>query len=226
MKKSNFSSIHQFSTYILFAICLVGFFAFTKVKKDTPTVSVSADKMNILYIGIDNPITVAVEGAYSEDLTVQCEDGEVINLGGGHYNVRVRKPGNKKITVLAKGVTTQEVVYRVKRIPDPIAKIGWISGGRTSITELKRNGKIRADLGNWVIEEKCKIQGFEFTWQSQDKDNDPIGIVNKGDQFNEDVLEVLEKVQSADVIYFDRIKARCPGDPAGRMINSMVFKIR
>jgi hypothetical protein len=29
-----------------------------------------------------------------------------------------------------------------------------------------------------------------------------------------------------DTYYFDNVKALCPGDPAGRPINSMVYKIK
>lgn len=225
MKKKQLSSSRgKIDIFLFLAIITFSFLAFSDAYRQTPTVSVSADKMNILYIGIDNPITVAVEGVLSEDLTVTCEDGEVENLGNGHYNVQVRKPGKKKITVIAKGVTTQEIIYRVKRIPDPTANVGFIQGGSISAERIKLESGVQAYLSNWPLEETCEIRGYYFTWTREGEN--PIEVVNAGEKFNDAVLKLLEQIQSGDVIYFDQIRAKCPGDPAARKINSMVFKIR
>jgi len=67
--------------------------------------------MNLFYIGIDNPITVAMAGVPTEKVKVSCENGEIEDLGNGHYNVRVKTVGNKIIKVEADGITTKEIEY-------------------------------------------------------------------------------------------------------------------
>ncbi|MEM6963494.1 MAG: GldM family protein [Bacteroidota bacterium] len=226
MKKNYlFFAPRKNNPFILLAIITFSFLAFSKAYRQSPTVSVAADKMNILYIGVDNPITVAVEGVFSEDITVTCEDGKVENLGGGHFDIQVFQPGNKKITVIAKGITTREIIYRVKRVPEPRAVLGnsYSSGGKVSMEQILSTDGIKAYLSNWPREEFCSIESYQVIFQTGN--NDPVSVFNDGAKFNDVVKELINNVKPGDVIYFDNVKSKCPGDPAARSMNSMVFKI-
>lgn len=221
MKKITQSPQFKYLSFVLFLLTV---FAFSKALKSTPTVSVSADKMNLFYIGIDNPITVAMAGIPAEKVKVSCEDAEIENLGNGHYNVRIKTVGNKTIKVEADGIAPKEIQYRVKRIPDPISKIGFLSGGTASIGYFEHQKKITADLISWPLEEKCVVEGFAMTIQS--KGSDTVEVINEGEYFSATSLSLLEVIKSGDIVYFDNIKCKCPGDPASRKINAMVFKMK
>ena len=225
MKKTSPFPQCKTTSFVLFStLFLLTVFGFSKALKSTPTVSVAADKMNLLYIGIDNPITVAMAGVPSDKIRVSCEDAEIEDLGNGHYNFRINTVGNKIIKVEADGVAPKEVEYRVKRIPDPTAMINFSSGGVIGVETFKQQKKVHANLQGWPLQEKCVVQSFVVTRQSKMKD--PIEVKNEGENFSETTLELLEGLQSNDVIYFDQIRCKCPGDPAARNINAMVFKVR
>lgn len=225
MKKIiRFPQVKNISILLFSTLFLLTAFAFSKALKSTSTVSVAADKMNLFYIGIDNPITVAMAGVPSDKVQVSCDDAKIEDLGNGHYIVRINTVGNKIIKVEADGIAPQEIEYRVKRIPDPKAMIGFLSGGAVSIGYFEHQKKITAQLIGWPIEEKCMIQGFAMTIQS--KSSDPVEVINEGEYFNVTSLSLLEVIKSNDVVYFDQIRCKCPGDPAARNINSMVFKMR
>lgn len=225
MKKiTRFPQVKNISLLLFSTLFLLTVFAFSKALKSTPTVSVAADKMNLFYIGIDNPITVAMAGIPSEKVKVTCEDAEIKNLGNGHYNVRIKTVGKKIIKVEADGIAPKEIEYRVKRIPDPAPMINFSSGGAFGVDEFKRHKKIRASLQGWPLEEQCVVQGFVVTRQS--KIMDPVEVKNEGENYSETTLELIENIQTGDVIYFDNILCKCPGDLASRKINSMVFKMR
>ena len=212
-------------SFLLFAsLFLLTVFAFSKTLKSTPTVSVAADKMNLFYIGIDNPITVAMAGIPAEKIKVSCDEAEIEDLGNGHYNVRINTVGKKIIKVEADGIAPKEIEYRVKRIPDPTAMINFSSGGAFGVDAFKQQKKIHASLQGWPLEEQCVVQSFTITRQS--KMANPVEVINKGANFSETTLELVENIKSGDVVYFDNIKCKCPGDPASRKINSMVFKMR
>ena len=49
---------------------------------------------------------------------------------------------------------------------------------------------------------------------------------NAGARYNAKSKELINKAKPGDIYYYDNVKAKCPGDPAGRKINSMVFKIK
>ena len=71
---------------------------------------------------------------------------------------------------------------------------------------------------------KCQIQGFIITRQA--KRADPIDVNNRGPRYSPEARNLVNRAKPGDVYYFDNVKATCPGDPAGRKINSMVFKIQ
>ena len=220
MKNLNQNSLSPFGVNTI--IFLFGLFAFSDAMRPTPTASVAADKMNIFYIGIDNPITVAMAGVPSEKVQVSCENAKIKNLDNGHYNVIVNEVGNKTIKV-TDGNHTQEIIYRVKRMPDPHSVFAGMRGGSIKLYRFKQQKGINVTLGAIPLKEKCEIIDYEMTRQS--KGTDVISIKNKGAKFSTESQKIVNEARKGDIYYFDHIRCECPGDPGGRKINSMVFRI-
>src|SRR5690606_9449026 len=63
-----------------------------------PTAVVSPDKMNVLYIGVDNPISVSVPGIPRESIRASISSGS-LSGGNGNYTARVSEPGTAVISV-------------------------------------------------------------------------------------------------------------------------------
>jgi N-acetylmuramoyl-L-alanine amidase len=88
-----------------------------------PKVAIALDKINVLYIGIDNPITIAVSGYKSEDLIVSMNNG-IISGKDGKYIAHVTNTSPAEIVIetyingIKKRLGTQS--YRVKHLPDPV----------------------------------------------------------------------------------------------------------
>ena len=72
--------------------------------------SVSADKMNVFYIGVDNPVSVSVAGAPSNSVKATCS-GCSMNGSGGKYNVTLTKPGDITVNVTADGLPSTCLLY-------------------------------------------------------------------------------------------------------------------
>ena len=118
--------------------------------------AVMLDKMNVFYIGVDNPVTVS-SGTGWDKTKVSMAGGTLNSAGGaGKYNVRVSTPGKASITVNADGKpSTYE--FRIKRIPDPIIKVGPSSGGRVQSVVFKNQSFARADLENFDFDARFNI---------------------------------------------------------------------
>jgi hypothetical protein len=114
--------------------------------------------------------------------------------------------------------------FRVKRIPDPVAKIGGKLGGVMGNGEFKAQEGIIPLLENFDFDAKCQIQGFKMT--RVPKRQDPIEVVNAGGRFADQVATLISQARPGDAYYFNDVKARCPGDVTGREINSLSFTIR
>ncbi|MBC6995508.1 GldM family protein [Neolewinella lacunae] len=189
------------------------------------SVSVSADKMNVFYIGVDNPVTVAAAGVSSGDVRVTVT-GAASKASGDNKNLVVRgnSVGEAKVNVTANGQQLGSFDFRVKRIPDPIAMLGTSRGGKIRSNDFKSQNGLYAKLENFDFDARCEIQGFELVYVPQREDAVPS--VNPGGNFNEASRRLVTRARPGDTYYANNIKARCPGDQVGRDIGQMVFNIQ
>jgi gliding motility-associated protein GldM len=191
------------------------------------SVALAADKMNVIYIGVDNPISVSAAGVPSSSVKVSSND-ITLTGGSGKFVARATKQNmNASIVVSADGIN-QTFPFRVKRIPDPVAQLPipkpLSMGGSIGNGTFKAVSGLVALLDNFDFDAKCQIQSFNFTYLA--KRQDPVTYPNQGGSYNGNVSGAVQKAKPGDTFYFDEIKARCPGDDSGRPVNSLVFNIK
>ena len=116
--------------------------------------AVMLDKMNVFYIGVDNPVTISSGSGW--DKTKVSMTGGTISGNNGRFSVRVG-PGaaTASIIVNADGKASS-FPFRIKRIPDPVFKIG---GGKSRMpaVEFKNQQYCRADLENFDFDLKYNV---------------------------------------------------------------------
>ncbi|MBL7794833.1 MAG: hypothetical protein JNK77_21025, partial [Saprospiraceae bacterium] len=191
------------------------------------SVTVSADKMNVFYIGVDNPVSVSAAGISSNDLRVSISGGggSIKKVGSANFIVNVSQPTNEcRISVSDGKALNAGKTFRVKRIPDPVARLSKSQGGEMGTGEFKAQGGVGAFLDNFDFDAVCAIQGYTLVFVP--KRQDPVEVVNAGARYNDRARELVNRAKPGDIYYFESVKAKCPGDAAGRPINSMVFKIK
>jgi gliding motility-associated protein GldM len=190
------------------------------------SVTVSADKMNVFYIGVDNPVSVAAAGVSSNELKVSASGGGISlkSSGTGKYVATVSEPGEARITVSGGGLTPTNFNFRVKRIPDPTPQLGRSKGGEMANGEFKAQDGLIAMLEGFDFDARCDIQGYDLVYIA--KREDAVDSQNPGGRYNEKSRRLVERAKPGDVYYFNNIRARCPGDKAGRAIGTMVFRIK
>ncbi len=188
------------------------------------SIAVALEKMNVFYIGVDNPVAISAAGISTVDLKVSATGINITKLQGSNYKVTATTPGDASITVSGPGVT-QTFKYRVKRIPDPMALLGTKHNSKAMPNgEFKAQGGIAAVLQNFDFDVRCDVVGFKVGYLK--KRADPIEKTNSGARWSGDVGDLVQKAAPGDTYFFDEIKAKCPGDAAPRELNALVFKIR
>jgi len=188
------------------------------------SIAVQLDKMNVFYIGVENPISVSAAGVSSNDVKISASGVNVANKGGGHFVITATTPGEAALTVSAPGVS-QKFSYRVKRIPDPTPLLGAKHKSKAMANgEFKAQGGIASVLEGFDFDAKCDIAGFEVTYLP--KRQDPITKNNAGARWGSDVQDMINKAKPGDAYFFDEIKCKCPGDVAARNLGGLAFKIR
>jgi gliding motility-associated protein GldM len=125
-----------------------------------PSAVVSPDKMNVLYIGVPNPLSVSAPGVPKESMKVSMSGGS-ISGSGGHYTATVNSIGTAKVTVIGdKGMVLGASEFRVKRIPDPKPQFAGKSGGNTSAANLRAQDRVFAKLENFDFDAKFTVTRF------------------------------------------------------------------
>lgn len=188
------------------------------------SVTASAEKMNVFYVGVDNPLSISAAGVATGQVRVTATDVKLTKVNNVQYNVKPERPGKTIISVSGGGLDVTNFEFRVKPIPDPVIKLGNKNGGPISPGELKVYDKLSAILENFDFDAICKIQGFEVT--RVPKNDSAIYHANRTGNFDSDTKRILSNAKRGDVIYFEKIKGKCPGDRAGRSLNSLMFRVQ
>ncbi len=117
--------------------------------------AVMLDKMNVFYIGVPNPVTIGSPSGW--DKTSVSMSGGSISGTGSNRVVSVSSPGTATINVSADGKASS-FTFRIKRIPDPIIKVGTGSP-RMQSAAFKAQQYIRADLENFDFDARFSVLG-------------------------------------------------------------------
>lgn len=185
--------------------------------------TVSADEMNVFYVGVKNPITVSAAGVPSAQLQVTSK-GISMTGSGAKRVVTAKKTGIATITLSGGGLTKTDFKFRVKRIPDPVVKCAGKMDGVVKAGTFKAQLGLIPNLENFDFDARCNIQSYVLFYTK--KGQDPYAIKGSGNRFSGQVLQVVQKAKANDTYMFTEVKAKCPGDIVARRVNGLSFKIR
>jgi gliding motility-associated protein GldM len=187
------------------------------------TTSISADKMNVLYIGLQNPISISAAGVPAEQVSASINNGTISKTGAGKFSVTVTKPGTATIGVVANGKNMAGKEFRIKYIPDPVLKVGMSKGPFMKAAEFKVQGGLRADLEDFLFEGvRYEVVSYRIGIDAKGKDY-AEGEANSA-YFPNSVMPVIRSLRAGDIVYFDNIRVKGP-DGRVRDMSNVNFKI-
>ena len=194
------------------------------------SVTVAATKMNVFYIGVDNPVEISASGISSNLLQVSMTGGggAIKRNADGTYNVNVTQPTRADelayINVSAPGMDPFRMGFRVKAIPSPVAMLGGKMGGPISSGEFKVNDGIIPRLEGFDFDARCNIESYRLVWAPRRED--PRVSDNQGGRFTAETRALVDNAKPGDRYFIENVRCRCPGDTRPREINSMSFVIQ
>jgi gliding motility-associated protein GldM len=181
------------------------------------------DKMNVFYIGLDNPITVS-SGVGHERTKLTASGGGVTlrNTAPGKYIVNATTVGKATITI-SDGKQNTEFIYRVKTVPSPITTIGGtIKEGKIKKGNLQAQQGLIALLENFDFEAKFEVLSFEFTYKPSNGDASEGKVT--GARFSDQWNKVVRDCRSGDIFLIENVKVMGP-DKTQRKIQGMSVSI-
>jgi gliding motility-associated protein GldM len=185
--------------------------------------SVFLQKMNVLYIGVDNPLTISGGSVGSEKVQVSFSGGvPVSKVSGDSYTIKPKNPGMAEITVTANG-KPYKFPMRVKFLPPPTAFIGAKKGGNISSAELKAIGAVIAKLDS-DFEAPYKVVSYQVGAVGG-----PIQIyaeaINNGNRWSGSAESLIGRAGPGTRVFFDKIQVVGP-DGRQQEIPGMQFQLK
>ena len=166
--------------------------------------AVMLDKMNVFYIGVDNPVTIGSPTGW--DKTNVSMSGGSISGNGSARTVRVSSVGTASISVVADGKKS-DFSFRVKRIPDPVFKVG--SGkARMAAVEFKNQDYCRADLLGFDFDLKYTVVSATVYFGGTGFQSPATGTIQNGSLAT--IKSLMGKCGPGSSIAFSGIKVQGP----------------
>lgn len=178
-----------------------------------PRAVVANEGMNAVYIGIDNPISVAVDGYLSGQIfittTSACKlsgDSGIYFLNPPETQGKIREIGINVYAVSAKKDTVfiDNKVFCIKRIPIPAPFFGSKNGGYIGRGEIQIVNFITVRLEDFPFDIRYNVTSFKMIFQ-------PNGgyaqyYVAEGPRITPEMKMVLNNVQKGDKFIIKDIK--------------------
>jgi len=176
-----------------------------------PTATISATKMNVLYLGLANPIEVAVPGVASENLQVNFSNGRIEKNGNEYFVYPEKIDGlGKNTTITVNAKMNGEIrpmgsrSYRVKEVPPPLATVGGMNGGTIRKEDLMAENGVFAELKDFLFDLKFTVTQFDISFSgTYDKKTS-----SKSNKFTDEQKGYFSKLASGSVVYIDNIMAK------------------
>jgi gliding motility-associated protein GldM len=179
--------------------------------------AVMLDKMNVFYIGVDNPITISSGSGW--DKTTVTPSGCTITGSGSNRVVTVTTVGAASLTVTADGKSSK-FDFRVKRVPDPVFKV---AGGKPRMpsVEFKNQQFCRAELENFDFDTRFSVVSATVYFSGAGFPNVATSAINSNSLAG--LSAFLTRCVPGSVITFDNIKVTGPG--GARVIDGKSFAL-
>ena len=184
-----------------------------------PQAAISADELNVVYVGLPNPISVSVGGVDPKNVNV--------SVTGGGLSLRPSKPGQYNaiiptrngnecmINVTAKlpdgrTVSMGSKKFKVRNVPRPVFKAGSVGfSGPISLSAMKVQANAVAALDNFVYDGvKYDVLSYRFTCIGRRTNGPKIQVVNGSSLAP--ISSFLKMLGRGDLIQFDQIKVIGP----------------
>lgn len=223
MKKLNPNARLLFLACSVIVSILIVSAACTQKGSDNVVTAISLTKMNVLYVGVDNPVAIAVSGHSSDEIEASVlDDAAKITGEKGQYIINPKRTGVLTLVVKAKGVTMLEAMFRVKALPDPAVMVNSQQGGYIDKDVLAAQEEIMAFMSNIDFDLKFTIQSFVVS--TADRNGYMIQISSDSNKLTEQQKELIKNLKKGQRVNFEDVKAMGP-DGSIRDLPPIVFEI-
>lgn len=186
--------------------------SFAVISKPNSAV-ISADKMNVVYRGVDNPITISIPGI--ADNKVNASAPGLKRVRGSKYSLSPKSGREVKINVtgtLPDGKKVSSISsFRIKDIPKPSGFFRGKTGDFTLPKSSLERGSVEARLEDFDFDLPLKTTEFRFRAPGQPS------MVIKGDKLDTRAKNALSRIKNGQTVIISDIKVVIPSNPSYKL---------
>ncbi|MBN2616271.1 MAG: hypothetical protein JXR71_11320 [Bacteroidales bacterium] len=193
-----------------------------------PSLTVAPLKMNVFYIGVENPVSITAPGFADDQIRPSISGGELYRKDG-NWMVKIDKPipGNKVYVSATANVDGRTVVlgrslFRVKRVPDPEAQIAGQTNGLIDRNTFLAAGAIIPNMKDFEFDLYFVVTSYTFATIIN---GDWIPQNVNGNRFTPEVLKLIRNARPGQKFFFENIQAKGP-DGTIRSLNPITLEIK
>ncbi|MBA4134245.1 MAG: gliding motility protein GldM [Flavobacterium sp.] len=170
--------------------------------------NISADKMNVVYRGLPNPMTISFAGIGDNFVNASAPG---LSKAGGNGKYVLTPQSGTEVTVSVSGkmtdgkTVTDKKVFRIKNIPAPAGAIGGVVGVQKGAKSRLEVSTISADLQDFVYDLKYEVTRFSFKVPGQP------AIIVSGNKVDQKCRAALARATKGDQISIFDIKTKIVG---------------
>lgn len=196
-----------------------------------PSATVAAEKMNVFYAGIGNPVSVNAPVPPDKISIELVGGGSQTKTAPGKFNITVPEGmAGREVTVNVKADLGGKVTpmgatkFRVKRVPDPVVKVGGnYTGGKVSKGDLAANPFLSATMSqDFAYDLRWTISSYQVTFIVRGMEEAPITV--QGGSFSEALKTKIRNSTPGTIIFFQGIRATSPA--GSRTLPDIGIRIR
>ncbi|MCX6304833.1 MAG: gliding motility protein GldM [Bacteroidetes bacterium] len=193
-----------------------------------PAITISPSKMNVFYIGVDNPVEISVPGGPERivpsisvgSIRQEGKDWIVSNLPNSSVREAIISV-NAVFSGKSKSMGTYK--FRLKTLPDPIIKIAGKSEGFIAKNLLQASPIVVAEMPpGFDFDLKYTVTSFNF--QTANAGGEGSQIKTTGNQLSKDALAGIQSARKGQRIWIEDIYVKGP-DGTRRVNLSLSLKL-
>ena len=195
-----------------------------------PALIVAPLKMNVFYIGVDNPVAISSPGLPDESIKSSINLGVLKKNPKGDWIVRINKKpkGVSKVYISAtaqlgdKQLSLGKKEFRIKRVPDPTAEIAGQTGGQMDKNTLLAASAIIPNMKDFEFDLYFEVTSYTF---ATIVNGDWLPKNVRGNRFTGEINKIIKNGKRKQKFFFENIQAKGP-DGTTRVLNPINLEIK
>ncbi|RTL13745.1 MAG: gliding motility protein GldM [Flavobacteriaceae bacterium] len=183
---------------------------------------ISADKMNVVYRGVPNPISISVPGIASNKVNANAQG--MSKVGDGKFMLKPGSGSEVKINVSAtmpddKTMSSAQV-FRIKGLPAPTGKVGGLDKNKGPKSNLEVCS-VTAAMEDFDFPVTVNVTQFNIKVPGQ-----PTVVVS-GNKMDARARAAIAKASKGDIVIISEIKASFVGiDQVAKRVSPCTYEIQ